>query len=82
MTWSYSQEHKCIHLDDKLNFFYHIKEKISKFSNVFGAIKKLNNILHGKALITLYKSFVRPHLEYGDIVYDHPNNKSFCNKQT
>ena len=29
-------------------------------------------------LITIYKSFVRPHLEYGDLIYDHSNNESFC----
>ena len=28
------------------------------------------------ALITIYKSFVRPHLDYGDIIYDQPNNES------
>ena len=25
----------------------------------------------------MYKSFVRPHLDYGDIVYDQPNNQFF-----
>ena len=32
------------------------------------------------ALLTIYKSFVRPHLDYGDIIYDQPQNESFCNK--
>ena len=40
----------------------------------------MNNSLPRKALLTLYKSFVRPHLDYGDIIYDQPNNESFCNK--
>ena len=30
--------------------------------------------------ITIYKSFVRPLLDYSDIIYDQPNNESFCNK--
>ena len=30
--------------------------------------------------IYIYKSFVRPHLVYSDIIYDQPNNESFCNK--
>ena len=30
--------------------------------------------------MTLYKSFVQPHLEYGDIIYDQPFNNSFQNK--
>ena len=40
----------------------------------------MNNTLPRKAPLTLYKSFVRPHLNYGDIIYDQPNNYSFCNK--
>ena len=28
-------------------------------------------------LITINKSFIRPHLDYCDAIYDHPNNKSF-----
>ena len=31
-------------------------------------------------MLTIYKSFVRPHLDYGDIIYDQPQNDSFCNK--
>ena len=30
--------------------------------------------------MTLYKSFIRPHLDYGDIIYDQPFNNSFQNK--
>ena len=32
------------------------------------------------ALLTIYKSFVRPHLDYGDILYDKPNNENFQKK--
>ena len=31
-------------------------------------------------LLTIYKSFIRPHLDYGDIVFDQPTNDSFCKK--
>ena len=27
-----------------------------------------------------YELFIRPHLDYGNIVYDQPNNQSFLNK--
>ena len=30
--------------------------------------------------MTLYKSFIRPHLDYGDIIYDQPFNSFFQNK--
>ena len=43
-------------------------------------IKKLSKILPGHALITIYKSFVRSHLNCGDISYDQPNNESLNQK--
>ena len=29
---------------------------------------------------SIYKSFIRPHLDFEDIIYDKPNNESFKNK--
>ena len=37
----------------------------------------MQNLLPRSALITLYKAFVRPHLDYGDILYDQARNESF-----
>ena len=62
----------------ELNFKLYIKEKISKTMKWIGIIKKLSNILPRKSLITIYKSFVRPHLDYGDLIYDQPNNEVLC----
>ena len=62
----------------KLNFKLHIKEKISKALKWICIIKKLSNVLPRKSLITIYKSFVRPHLDYGDLIYDQPNTERFC----
>ena len=62
----------------KLNFKLHIKEKISKAMKGICIIKKLSNVLPRKSLITIYKSFVRPHLDYVDLIYDQPNNEIFC----
>ena len=33
-----------------------------------------------QALLTIYKSFVRPQLDYGYVIYDQPNNESFSQK--
>ena len=74
------QKHLGIHLYEKLNFNHHFKEKITKASNGTGVIKKLSNTLPRDALLTIYKLFVRPHLDYGDIICDQPQNESFCNK--
>ena len=56
------------------------KEKNLEANKSVGVIVKLNNNLPRKALLTLYKTFARTHLDYGDIIYDQPNNESFCNK--
>ena len=43
-------------------------------------IKKLRHSLPRKSLITIYKAFLRPLIDYGDIIYDQPQNESFCEK--
>ena len=41
-------------------------------------IKKLRHSLPRKSLLTIYKAFLRPLVDYGDIIYDQPQNKYFC----
>ena len=43
-------------------------------------LKKLSNYLPRHSLRTLYKAFIRPHLDYADIIYDKPDNMNICNK--
>ena len=74
------QKHLGLYLDEKLNFNHHINVKISKANKGIGIIKRLSHILPRKSLITIYKSFIRPHLDYCDVIYDQPNNESFCRK--
>ena len=38
-------------------------------------LKKLSNYLPRHSLVTLYKVFIRSHLDYADIIYDKPSNK-------
>ena len=54
-----------------------MKEKIAKANEGIGLIRKLAHILPRQSLLRIYKSFIRPHLDYGDIIYDQPNNESF-----
>ena len=74
------QKHLGLYLDEKLNFHDHINANILKANKGIGIIKRLSNTLPRKSLLTLYKSFIRPHLDYCDIIYDQPNNESFCTK--
>ena len=64
-------------LDTKLDFQEHLKDKLSKISKTIGLLRKLQKILTRPPLLTIYKSFIRPHLDYGDIIYDKAYNSSF-----
>ena len=64
-------------LDTKLDFQEHLKDKLSKISKTIGLLRKLQKILTRPPLLTIYKSFIRPHLDYGDILYDQAYNSSF-----
>ena len=43
-------------------------------------LSKNYNVLPRRALLTIYECFIRPNLDYGDFIYDQPNNGSFCSK--
>ena len=64
------QKHLGIYLDEKPKFNHHIKEKFTKAMKGIGVIKGLSMILPRHSLLTIYKSFVWPHLDYGDILND------------
>ena len=80
VSQSTSQKHLGIILDEKLSFGPHVQEKIKKANKGISIIRKLSNYLPRSSLITIYKSFIRPHLDYGDVIYDIPNNNSFREK--
>ena len=73
------KKHLGMHLDEKLSFNTHVKDKIAKANKGIGIIRKLSYFLPRESLITIYKSFFRPHIDYGDIIYNQPNNEQFCN---
>ena len=74
------QKHLGIVLDSKLNFNAHVDQKIKNCNRIIGLIRQLSINLRRNAILTIYKSFVRTHLNYGDILYDKPNNENFQNK--
>ena len=67
-------------LDSKLTFKKHIKDKLNKAHFGVGTIKRLRDILPSDCLVTIYQSFITPNLDYGDVIYDQPNNDSFTDK--
>ena len=53
---------------------------MNKVNKTIGLLRKLQNTLPRKPLLTVYKSFVRSHLDYGDVIYDQHYNNSFHQK--
>ena len=77
VTQSTYQKHLSIILDSKLTFENHPKMLTTEINKTIGLICKLQNLLPRTTLITIYKAFVRPHLDYDDILYDEAFNLSF-----
>ena len=72
------QKHLGIVLDSKLNFNAHVDQKTKRYSRIISLVRRLSITLPRNALLTIYKSFVRPHLNYGD----KPNNEIYVINQT
>ena len=72
---SESHEHLGLVFDPKLNFDMHLKEKFSIINNGIALLRKLRHSIPRKPLLSIYKTFLRPHLDYCDVIYDKPHNE-------
>ena len=63
-------------LDTRLDFNLHLKNVQNKVNKTIGLLGKPQNTLPRRSLITIFKSFIRPLLEHGDIIYDRAYNTS------
>ena len=68
-----------MYLNSKLNFSEHLKTIFQKTNKTIGLLHKLQSLLPSTPLI-IYKSFIRSHLDYGDMIYDQTFNMSFQQK--
>ena len=68
------EEHKHLGLilDSKLSFIKHINEKIATARKGIGIIKHLASYIPLKSRDQIYKMYVRPHLDYCDIIFHTP----------
>ena len=64
-------------LDTNLNFQEHIKNLLTKVNQAIEFLRKLQNILPWGSLPTI---LVKPHLDYGDVIYDQSFNNTFHQK--
>ena len=69
-------KHLGMILDQRLSFENHVTDKINQANKGIGVMKQLYSYLPRSALELLYKLYVRPHLDYGDVVYQIPDNES------
>ena len=65
-----SQKLLGVLLDSKLTFHDHRDIVFAKVKKTIGLLQKLNSILPSAALVAIFKTFVRSHLDYGDALYD------------
>ena len=80
VTQSEIQKLLGMFLDSEKDFKEHIQNAFSKVSKTIGLLGKLQKILPRPLSITTLKSFIRSHLDYGDIIYNQTYSVSIHQK--
>ena len=62
-------KHLGVYLDSRLNFSKHIKEQVLKATKGVSLLKCLCKYVDRNVLDLSYKMYVRPHLDYGDVIF-------------
>jgi hypothetical protein len=66
-------KHLGVYLSDNLSWKKHVEETAKKANRCLGILRPLKFILDRASLETLYNSFIRPILEYADILWEAPD---------
>ena len=74
------QKHLGKFLDALLTFEEHLKAITTKINRTIGLLRKLRKTLPRPVIMTMHKASVRPHLDYGDTIYDEAYNEKFHQK--
>ena len=64
-------------IDNKLSFKDHVAQQTTKANRIVGLIRRSFDFLSEKMFVILYKSLVRPILEYGHCIWQ-PSEKGLC----
>ena len=72
-------KHLGFTLDSKLQYQSHIEEKLAKARSGLGLMKQLKKWVSPDVLENIYKLYIRPNLDYADVMYHkaEENNKPF-----
>ena len=73
-----STKHLGVILDERLSFREHVKEAIEKAKRCLALMRFLAKYVSSSILEKNYFMYVRPHLDYGDVIY-HDQNKDMMN---
>ena len=69
-----TQKHLEVFFDFKLNFSENFENMHNRFYTTIGILQKIQNTPPRSSLLIISKPFIRPYLDYGDIIYDQANN--------
>ena len=58
-------------LDSKLSYEHHLQYAFSRISGTIAFLRKLQD------LVTIWKSLIRPHIDFADLDYDWTSNELF-----
>ena len=75
-----SHRHLGLTLDSQLSFNEHISATLSIVNKLTAVLRKFQTVLPRHSLLTIYKAFIRPHLDYCDVIYDKIFNESWHKK--
>ena len=64
-------------LDEILNFDEHLRYIANKVNTSIGLLRELLKCLPIWSLVTIHKSFIKTHLDYGDVIFDQAYDNSF-----
>ena len=67
-----SHKHLGLILDSKLTFLNHVNAKIKITTKNLGILRYFRKYLPLNTLDQIYKMFIRPHFDYGDVIYHIP----------
>ena len=65
-------KHRSLTLDAKLTFSKHINDKMNESRKLIGVLKFLSSYLPLQTIIQIYKMYIRPSLDYCDVIYHIP----------
>jgi hypothetical protein len=57
-----------VNIDNQLKFSKHTEIQVNKANKLLGMIRRSYTYLDKESMLTLYRSLIRPHLEYGHVI--------------